>query len=380
MGRRCGRGGSLANFSGDVGPPAPGAIVGGGNTVSVRRRVLFASGVVALVAAAAVVFTLRTRRTRSPAAPGVLDSAPADAWLVLTVDVAAARPLLQPLLSSRDGLARATRAAGLGPLSDACGFEPLEQVRELMVALPEGGERGEFGAAFAGDWTKDALVACARKAIEGRGGRPSTTTRGDFAVIGDASEVALAHLAYRDGGPFLIGRGPWLDAMIDAAGRHGALAGSDHAALRASLATSGSATRAITVTAVLPKAARDRIKDEMVGAGGVQADKDAMAGVLAVDAAALGVTVVAGGKTDLDVELRCETPGACGEVKAIVERKRLALSENLGVRLMGLASLVDALSVEAHGSALTIRTRAATSDLARLLLAGARPAPAPGPP
>jgi hypothetical protein len=349
--------------------------------VSVRRRVLFASGVVALVAAAAVVLTLRSRRTGSHAGPGVLDAAPADAWLVLTVDVVAARPLLQPLLSSRDGLARATRAAGLGPLSDACGFEPLEQARELMVALPESGERGEFGAAVAGDWTKDALAACARKGIEGRGGRPSTTTRGDFAVIGDASDAGLAHLAYRDGGPFLIGRGSWLDAMIDAAGHHGALAGSDHVALRAALASSGSATRAITVTAVLPKAARDRIKDEMVGAGAAQADKDAIAGVLDVDAAALGVTVVAGGTTDLDVELRCETPGACDEVKAIIERKRVALSANLGVRLMGLASLVDALSVDAHGSTLTIRTHAATSDLARLLLARARPvAPTPGPP
>lgn len=151
----------------------------------------------------------------------MLRAAPDDAWLVLTVDVAAARPLLELLLQSGGGFAGVTRAAGLGSLSGACGFDPVPHIRELMVAMPEGGERGDFGVAFSADLTVEQLARCARKAIGARGGTPSTGARGGFVVIGDASAPDQARLAYRDGGPFLVGRGAWLGAIIDAAGRSG---------------------------------------------------------------------------------------------------------------------------------------------------------------
>ena len=95
----------------------------------------------ALIGAAGLV-TLRARRASSGGGgvAGVLAAAPADAWLLATVDVAAAWPLLKPAVGAAGGLAGATRVAGLGPLSAACGFEPLEHLRELMVALPEGGD------------------------------------------------------------------------------------------------------------------------------------------------------------------------------------------------------------------------------------------------
>src|ERR1700733_1707426 len=66
------------------------------------RRVLFVASVIALVAVVAVALGLRTRRTTLPAT-GAIAAAPDDAWLVLTVDLAAAKPLLEPLLSSRGG-------------------------------------------------------------------------------------------------------------------------------------------------------------------------------------------------------------------------------------------------------------------------------------
>lgn len=147
-----------------------------------RSHLLLLAGVALAVAVAAEV---RSRSARGTADGGVLSAAPGDAWLVVTVDVAAASPLVRPLLGGDKGrligLLSTTRAAGLGSLSDACGFEPLEHTRALMVALPEGGERGEFGAAFAGDLTKDALAACAEKVIRARGGQPSASTRAGFA-------------------------------------------------------------------------------------------------------------------------------------------------------------------------------------------------------
>jgi hypothetical protein len=324
----------------------------------------------ALLLAAALVAALRARRIRRDAA-GVLLAAPGDAWLILTVDIAAARPLIEPLLGDGGRLAKATRAAGLGSISDACGFDPVEHLRELMVAAPEGGERGDFGVAFSADLTMGELAACARKAIAARGGAPSTTTRADFVIIGDANAPSQARLAYRDRGPFLVGRGAWLDAMIDAAAGGGAR--SRHEALRAVLAPPGAAPPALVITALLPKSLRERIRAEAdAGAAG------AFAGVLGVEEAAASVTT-SDSTTALEVELRCETPAACGDVKELIEKARLALSSNFGARLMGLGPLIDGLSIDAAvPGALTVKTHAPTGVLAQALeraWAGAARAP-----
>ena len=341
---------------------------------SVRRRSFWLLGAVALVAAAAaLVVSLRAPRVPSREEGGVLLAAPADAWLVLTFDVAAARPLLQPLLGTGGKrLATATRAAGLGPVIDACGFDPVEHLRELMVAAPEGGERGDFGVAFSADLTMDELAACARKAIVARGGAPSTTVRGEFAIIGDGNVPRQARLAYRNGGPFLVGTGAWLEAMIDAFAGRGPRARAEHIALRSVLAPAGAAPRALVLTALLPKSLRDRVRAETDG--GVAG---AFAGVLGVEEA--GAAVAASeATTALEIDLRCETPVACGDVKELIEKGRLALSGNVGARLMGLGPLIDGLSIDASvAGALAVRTRSPTADLAEALAhVWARAAPA----
>jgi hypothetical protein len=322
----------------------------------------------------ALVFGLRGAAAPS-AARGVLQAVPADAWLVVTIDVAAARPLLQPWLESAGGLARATRAAGLGSLTAACGFDPVEHLREIMVAAPEGGERGDFGVAFSADLTKDELAGCARKAIAARGGSPTTTARGGYVVIGDENAPTQARLAYRDRGPFLVGTSPWLDAMIDAAGSHAVGVPSRHLALRDALAPGG-ASRALVVTALLPKPIREKL-------GTSEADGDAGAaftGVLGVAQAGAAVTAL-DATTTIEVELRCDTPAACEEVKELIEKGRRSLSGNLGVRLMGFGPLVDGVSFDAAAAgALAVRTRAPTAGLAQALeRLWARVTPASGP-
>jgi hypothetical protein len=343
---------------------------------SVRRPGFWLLGVAAVVAAtAAFVVRFRAPRTPSREEAGVLLAAPGDAWLVLTIDVAAALPLLHPLLGAGgEHLATVTRAAGLGPLIDACGFDPVEHVRELMVAAPEGGEPGDFGVAFSADLTMDELAACARKAIVARGGAPSTTVRGDFAIIGDERAPRQARLAYHNGGPFLVGTGAWLEAMIDAFAGHGPRARPEHLALRTALAPPGAAPRALVLTALLPKSLRDRVRAETdAGIAG------AFAGVLGVEEA--GAAVVASeATTALEMDLRCETPAACGDVKELIEKGRQTLSGNLAARLMGLGPLIDGLSIDASvAGALAVRTRSPTGDLAKTLahlLARAPGAPA----
>ncbi len=341
--------------------------------LNVHRPHLWLIGAL-LCGVVALAFGLRRLRATSQATPGVLEAAPADAWLLVTVDVAAGRPLLRPFLESAGGLATATRAAGLGSLTDACGFDPVEHVRELMIAAPEGGERGDFGIAFSADLSKDELAACARKAIAARGGSPATATRGQYAVIGDDAAPGQARLAYRDRGPFLVGRGPWLDAMIDAADGHAAPAPSWHQTLRASLAPPGEPPRALVVTGLLPKAVRDRLKASEAEAGA--GPSPAFGGVLGVEEAGAAVTT-SDASTAIELELRCESPAACGEVKELIERGKRSLSSNLGVRLMGFGPLIDGASIDSSAAnaanVLVVKTRAPTRDLAQALAKVLRP-------
>ncbi len=196
--------------------------------------------------------------------------------------------------------------------SAACGFEPLEHVRELMVALPEGGDRGDFGVAFSADLSMAELVACAQKAIAARGGIPSTAVRGGFSVVSDANTPAAARLAYRNGGPFLVGRGPWLDAMIDAADGRAPRAKAEHDALRTALSPAGSPPRPSS-SPRLPKSLRDRVRADS-DTGVDSRPNEAFAGVLGVAEAGGAITPGPGGSdgksgptTEVDLELRCET-------------------------------------------------------------------------
>lgn len=298
-------------------------------------------------------------RVRSPAVrrvDPVLAAMPRDAWLVVTVDVAALRqsPVAAPLVKS------ATAVPGLGSLADACGFDPLARLTEVAVCSPEGGERGEFGLAFAGDLGKDELARCADKVIRARGGQPRASVQGAFTVLEDGADAAHTRVAYREGGPFLVGRGAWLDAMMGAADGSDAGPGSAHTALRESLA--GDAHPTVLLTALLPSALRQRLKAEVTD----PAQEREYASVLSVDQAGLALTTgPAGSTTRVAARLHCETADACAEVQRLVDKKRMALSRDFGVRLVGLGPLLDSLTLRADGTSLSLSASAPTDALSK---------------
>jgi hypothetical protein len=323
--------------------------------------------VIAAIAVAGV-FLLR-RRSLETAPTGALSAVPHDAWLVATVDVAALRasPIAKPLL----GAGTAGAIPGVRSLPDMCGFDPVAKLRELVVAVPEEGEgdRGDFGVAFTGDFGKDELTACAEKAIRTRQGEPKTASRGSFTLVEDSSSGKRARVAYRDGGPFLVGSGAWLDKMMDAVDGKAERERPEHAALRAVLTARTAAPPVVSLTALLPKGLRERLKAEISSQGGdvEKAEGDrAYASVLAVDQAGASVTTGGpGSTTKVAVELHCESKADCDEVREIALRKRLALSKNFGVRMIGLGPLLDSFAAEVQKSSLTATAQAPTDDLAR---------------
>jgi hypothetical protein len=351
-----------------------------------QRNLVF---LLAIAIAASVGFYLVQPRD-GLARGGILAAVPRDAFLVVTMDVETLRtsPLAQPLLGGDS-----TKLLGVGALAETCGFDPLTRVKELALAVPEGGEHGDFGLIAMGDLREAELLDCAQKVILARGGRPKVGKRGAFMTVEDAddAEGAKPRIALRDGGPLIVGRGAWLQSMIDAAeGKTpSVMMGSPHLALRDVLTErrAGKPSRAVVATAVLPKSLRERLKREM-GAelGGEPGSNVAMGGVLSVETVGLAITAgAAGQESEAAAELRCETAEACDEVKKLILKKRLSFSQDFGVRLVGLGPLIDSLAVETKGAALTASAHAPTEDVAKALdrvlkLRSERPRPAPSSP
>jgi hypothetical protein len=323
--------------------------------LSQRRQYAIFFAFVAL----AVVTALLVARKRSRGT--VLSAVPRDAWLLATVDVEALRP--SPLAQALVGSSGVT-IPGLGKVSDACGFEPLARLTQVALVAPEA--EGDFGLAFEGDFGKAELTRCAEQVLRARGGNPTTEIRGSFVVVGDAAEGARARLAYRDGGPFLVGRGAWLGTMIDAVDGKAERARPELLALRTHLSghPAGSAGPAVVVAALLPKTMRDQLRTEMQEPA---RETEPYAAVLAVDRAGFSVeTGAAGSTTRLEAELHCQSPDACAQVKTLVERKRFAASTNPALRLAGLGAAIDSLTVEQSGPMLTVKAEVPTDSLARV--------------
>jgi hypothetical protein len=294
----------------------------------------------------------------------VLDAVPEDSFLVVTMAIPELRasPLAAPLLKV------ATSLGGMGNAETECGFDPFARVDEVAVTVPEE-TTGELGVAVVGRLDRKELIECAKRVIAARGGTAEVApapAHPSFTRIEEASALSgKPSLALREDGMLLVGKGPWLDKMMEAAdGKRPSLKKNErHMALRASVGEG----RSVVMTVLLPAALRDRLKREM--ADEIEgAENPAMAGVLGVGSAAIALAAGApGGTTELVAELRCDSAEACSQVRTLVLRKCAAWSKDVSYRFIGLGPLFDALAVDAQGPKITATTRMPADD-ARLLV------------
>lgn len=308
------------------------------------------------------------------------DAVPDGSFLVATIDVDALRrsPVTQPLLASGAG-----RALAGARLEEACGFDPLSRVRAAAIAVPEEAtERGTFGLAARVDVTAAELQRCSEGLSRG-GAQPSTRVRdvGAFHVLTREGRDEPA-IAYDGDGLLLVGKGPWLDAMIASASA-GPRSGTstEHRRLRASLAREPAMrSPAVLVTLVLPAALRVRLKTEMAAELG--GDASGMAGVLGVSS--LGVALVlprAEGHVSARAELVCDDETSATELDALVVRKRDDARSSFALRMLGASALLDAVTTRRDGRTLHVAADAeadvVAKTLARIGGLGGRPPPAP---
>jgi hypothetical protein len=312
------------------------------------------------MAAAAVALTVwLVRRTSSDP----LRAVPASSFLVLSIDFESLRasPLFK-VAFGEDG----ARTFGFPSFAQSCGFDPLDRAAQVHLAVPEGGDQGDFGVVATGEVTADELVGCGQKLVGGDGPAPAMRDQGSFKLFVD--EKSGLRVAFRRGGPALGGRGRWIETMMAAAeGREASIAtNAAHRNMRDKLGAS-----TVVLTAVLPHALRNRLRNEWLTQDDESAPQNLpIAGVLGVDTVALSLDAGSSARpAALAVDVGCESASACGQVKKLLERKRFEWGKELGLRLVGVGTLLDALTFESspNGSGLHIAASLPAEEVAGVL-------------
>ncbi len=300
-----------------------------------------------------------------------LDAVPAGAMLVAVVDLDALRasPAFAPVFrSSRE-------IPGLGTVRDVCGFDPIDKLHEIAVSVPADGEAGEFGLVAAGPVDDEALVACASKVIERRGGRPVVTPIGTFRGVRDATMASTGgEIAVRKGGPVLLGAGTYLRSMIDAAeGRIGAVRGSPAHALLSREVGEG----ALRATVVLTAEQRETLAIELRGAGAAASPTASITSA--------GASLRLGPEVTVHAVVTCDAAAACADLARSLEAARQARAADPMLRLAGVGALLERLRLEPEGELLHGRVALPAEDAAALvdrliaIRARSRALEAPGP-
>ncbi|MCC6553684.1 MAG: hypothetical protein IT372_11775 [Polyangiaceae bacterium] len=285
--------------------------------------------------------------------PRALDAVPAGALLVATADVKALRA--SPLGASvlKDG----REIQGVGKIKDVCGFDPMDTIEEVAIAVPAAGDGGDFGLAAAGSIDAEALLDCASKVIQARGGRPVVTPIGSFSTVRDAgAEIGGGEIAVRRGGPVLLGGGAYLRAMIDSAdGRSpGIRASVAHGRLAEQVG--GAAAR---VTVVLTPELRAQLANELSLSGSPASPASTiLAGGLGVD---LGPDVA------LHAVIACAAAPGCAELGARLAAARDARVEDHATQLVGFAAVLARVELQPEGDALHIRVAVPAAEAGALL-------------
>lgn len=321
-----------------------------------RKRTwrLVAAGTAAVAAVAAIAGFAAFRFFRKGADLDPIDVVPRDSFLVATVDLAELRrsPISEALLGRGKGVGT-SKALGLGPLEEACGFDPLSRVQRLAVAAPEEGERGDFGLAARVQVTRQELETCTTALAKRRGASSATRHVGRFTVIEDDHHRSIG---YGSEGLLVVGKGSWFATMLDVARKDApsVVDAPEHQALRTALTSpEGWHAPTIVVTALLPRTLRERLKKEMAGEASTDPSVAIMDAVLGVSAAGIAVrTGDAMKDVDVRLELICDRPEACEEVDKLIQRKRLDASKDLALRMLGFGPLFDALETKVEGTRL----------------------------
>jgi len=297
-------------------------------------------------------------KTKLAAFTSPVDAIPDNALLVATADVTILRRVnaLAPIFNE------AGEIPGVGKVRDVCGFDPLERVTSVAMGVPATGADGDFGLVASGETDADALLACASKVIEARGGRPVINPIGSFRTVRDsAARGSGAEIAVRDGGPILLGAGTYLRAMIDAADGRVPRVATDllHERLSQEIGPG-----AIRITVVLTPEQRRTLNEELARGGARGSPATTMSG--------LGLAVSMDDRVGLSGVVTCDAAPACLDLATTFDGRRTSQADDPLMRVLGVQPLLERMKINAQGTRIMARVDMsvdeATSLVERLML------------
>jgi len=289
---------------------------------------------------------------------GTLDVVPEHALLLVTADVAVLRG--QPLTAAL--FERGRVIPGLGPVEEVCGFDPIEGVREVALAVPMGGDDGDFGVVASGTVPDEALLSCASKVIAARGGRPVQSRVGGFQTTRDVSlSRPGGEIAVRMGGPVLLGSGAYLRSMIDTA--DGSMPSvkqhKEHARLREA---TGFATAKLSM--VLSAEQRAAVADEIRRAGATPGKLPSAIGD--VSAIALGLAFE-GESMRLHGVVACDSESAATRIAESLRGSLRERAADAAMRFVGLSELLERSTVRVTARDVHVELSLGTDEASRLI-------------
>jgi hypothetical protein len=290
-------------------------------------------------------------------ARSTLSAIPDGALLLVTADL----PVLRSAKLTRDLFEEGRQIPGLGPVDEVCGFDPLEGIREVALAIPSGGADGDFGLVATGVVPRDALLSCAAKVIDGRHGRAVRTTVGGFETVRDASlSEAGGEIAVREGGPALLGSGAYMRAMIDAADQRSPdVTRSEHVRLRVAIGES-----TLVGSVVLGEEQRAAVREELTRAG---AEGGALPPAIgSVKAAAMGVTL-RGEEISAHAVVACDGTDDAERVAAELESSLERRASDAAMRLLGFSAVLERVTIERRDADVHVSLGLAMDDAERLV-------------
>ena len=168
------------------------------------------AGLLAAFTATAVAALVYAELHKRPVA--VVDVLPRNAAMILEIDLAT----LRRSPAGRDALELLVQK----PLEAKarCAGELLRGIDRIGIAVPAGsGFEDDVAIVAMGTWLRAGEVSsCAQGVVKERGGAPIVLKQGTFTTVQDGDGMHGV-LAVRDGGPLVVGRGPWLSAVVDVA-------------------------------------------------------------------------------------------------------------------------------------------------------------------
>ena len=314
--------------------------------------------------------------------PGPLDTVPAASLVVADVDFAKLR---ESRLWDRSRELLASRVP-IDKLDAACGFATLSRLERAVLTIGEG-ESGGVGLALSGSIAKEELLHCQTQLVIGAAG----VTKNEFAASTAHGSFLLTPLRLADVSlvlgmglrrPLLVATPTWIEGMADAAdapdkSSYSRLFGSalrlpdPHLAVRQRLEAAAAGLPLLFVATAKMPAGQSELVHQL---GQFLPTADLAKRAQQIDALRAGGvsvhTLGQGNRTAIHVVIDAGTDASAAALRDVLLGTRLAVSQNMMLRLAGVGKILDGITVTTNGTwvtaALEDTTDAILEDVTKL--------------